>query len=266
LTPGVTISGTTGTWITRFFQSGNSDSILGQAAGAGHGVFATSNTGRAMEAQGGPWGLISFASSTGRGVEGQGGIGGIFFGNNDRGVEGHGNGLGGIFFGGNRGVEGQTTNPNDWAGIFFGQGTGNNNALAAVGRFTVFGGPKSAAVPLQSGQYVALYAVESTENWFEDVGGDQLTNGTAIVSLDEVFSQTVNTAMPYRVFLTPNGACNLYVAEKGPDSFRVELLSGATDCSFDYRVVAKRLGFENERLLPLDLPRPGSASSQSARQ
>jgi hypothetical protein len=158
-------------------------------------------------------------------------------------------------------VEGQTGNANDWAGIFFGQGTGNNNALAAVGRFTVFTGPKSGAVPLESGQYVSLYAVESTEMWFEDVGGGQLVDGEAVIALDPVFNQTVNTNIEYRVFLTPNGACNLYVAEKNPNSFKVGLLGGTGNCRFDYRIVAKRKGFEQERLLPISLPEPGQPAS-----
>jgi hypothetical protein len=52
------------------------------------------------------------------------------------------------------------------------------------------------------------------------------------------------------VFLTPNGDCKgLYVASKTAGGFEVRELGGGTsNISFDYRIVAKRLGFENARM------------------
>jgi len=97
---------------------------------------------------------------------------------------------------------------------------------------------------------VSLYAVQSPENWFEDTGSGQLHNGAALVALDPEYAQTVNTGMQYHVFLTPNGDCKgLYVSQKSPTSFEVrELGGGASSIAFDYRVVARRRGFENIRL------------------
>jgi hypothetical protein len=97
---------------------------------------------------------------------------------------------------------------------------------------------------------VALYAVESPENWFEDYGGGTLANGSATVTLDPVFAQTVNTGTSYRVFVTPNGDCRgLYVTSKTPTSFEVhELGGGQANIDFDYRIIAKRKGYENIRL------------------
>jgi hypothetical protein len=94
-----------------------------------------------------------------------------------------------------------------------------------------------------------LYAVESPEVWFEDFGTGQLTNGEAVISLDPIFAETVNLAVDYHVFLTPLGDCALYVKEKSPTSFTVRAMGGQT-CSipFDYRIVAKRLGYEDVRL------------------
>jgi hypothetical protein len=112
-------------------------------------------------------------------------------------------------------------------------------------------GSKSAVVPVDGGSHkVALYAVEAPENWFEDAGSGQLSNGAAIVTLEPTFSQTVNTGMDYHVFLTPNGDCKgLFVAQKSPTSFVVrELGGGASSIAFDFRIMARRKGYEDIRL------------------
>jgi hypothetical protein len=112
-------------------------------------------------------------------------------------------------------------------------------------------GSKSAVVPVDGGaRKIALYAIEGPENWFEDLGGAQLVNGAAVVHVESTFAQTVNTAVDYRVFLTPNGECKgLYVTNKTANSFEVRELGGGTsDISFDYRIIAKRKGYEDIRL------------------
>jgi hypothetical protein len=112
-------------------------------------------------------------------------------------------------------------------------------------------GSKSAVVPVGNGQkMVALYAVEAPENWFEDYGSEHLENGAATVTLDPTYAQTVNTGMEYHVFLTPSGDCNgLYVTNKTSNSFEVrELKGGHSNIAFDYRIIAKRNGYEQIRL------------------
>jgi hypothetical protein len=112
-------------------------------------------------------------------------------------------------------------------------------------------GSKSAVVPVDNGaRQVALYAVESPENCFEDYGGGTLVNGSAAVTLDSVFTQTVNTGIDYRVFVTPKGDCRgLYVSNETATSFEVhELGGGQANIAFDYRIIAKRKGYENVRL------------------
>ncbi len=97
---------------------------------------------------------------------------------------------------------------------------------------------------------VSLYGVQSAENWFEDAGSGQLHNGSARIALDPTFAQTVNTAVEYHVFLTPNGDCKgLYVDQKTAASFEVHELGGGTSSvGFDYRIMAKRNGYERVRL------------------
>jgi len=103
---------------------------------------------------------------------------------------------------------------------------------------------------IEGGKKVTLYAMESPEYWFEDFGTGQLENGQAVVQIERVFAQTVNTDMGYYVFLTPNGECNgLYISKKNRDCFEVQELGGGTSTiTFDYRIVAKRRGYENLRL------------------
>ena len=107
-------------------------------------------------------------------------------------------------------------------------------------------GTKSAVVTLSDKREVRLYAVESPGNWFEDFGSARLTNGRVTVSLDPLFAETVNTGYTYHVFLTANGNCRgLYVAKKTATSFEVrELRGGRSEITFDYRIVARRRGYE----------------------
>jgi hypothetical protein len=98
---------------------------------------------------------------------------------------------------------------------------------------------------------VETYSVQSAENWLEDFGSGQLSQGAARVELEPDFAQTVNTGVEYHVFLTPKGDCKgLYVTNETPGGFEVrELGGGKSSVAFDYRIVAKRTGYENVRLL-----------------
>ena len=103
---------------------------------------------------------------------------------------------------------------------------------------------------IAEGRTLATYGVQSAENWYEDYGSGQLHEGSAQVTLDPVFDQTVNTAVDYHVFLTPKGDCKgLYVANETANGFEVhELGGGTTSVAFDYKIVARRKGYEQVRL------------------
>jgi len=148
----------------------------------------------------------------------------------------------------------------------------NGNSLALVARFAgpgaatycyisrdgsdisigdlVCTGSKSAAVPVDGNRMVRLYAVEAADNWFEDAGAGQLVSGAAVVHFDSTFSQTISSHTDYRVFLTPEGDCEgLYVSNKTANGFEVhELRGGHSQVAFDYRVMAKRKGYEDVRM------------------
>jgi hypothetical protein len=111
-------------------------------------------------------------------------------------------------------------------------------------------GGTSVAAAVDNGQrQVALYAVESPQNWFEDFGSGRLASGAATAALDPTFVQTVN-ASGYHVFLTPKGDCRgLYVDHETTAGFEVhELGGGQSNVPFDYRIVALRRGYEGVRL------------------
>jgi hypothetical protein len=104
--------------------------------------------------------------------------------------------------------------------------------------------------PDVDGKVRAMYAMQSPEIWFEDFGSSTLHSGSAHVSLEPIFGGTVNSGVEYHVFLTPKGECEgLYVANEGPEGFDVrELRHGKSSVGFDYRIVAKRKGYETVRM------------------
>ena len=118
-------------------------------------------------------------------------------------------------------------------------------------------GTKSALVKTDAYGQRLLYSVESPEVRFEDFGSATLLKGIITIEFDPIFAQTVNTELDYQVFLTP--VCVdfvlLKVSAKTTTGFTVEgitLNNEPSSCAFDYRIVAKRLGYENIRLEQVD--------------
>ena len=148
-------------------------------------------------------------------------------------------------------VENQTTNTSAIVFATF-SGTGGFCDIFVNGNLTCSGSVGGHGA-LSDGREVALYGVQAADNWMEDAGSGQLHNGATLVTLDAAYAQTVNTGVDYHVFLTPNGDCKgLYVAQKSPASFEVhEMGGGASNIAFDYRIMARRKGFENVRLADL---------------
>ena len=132
--------------------------------------------------------------------------------------------------------------------VVFGNSTSNWCYFDEYGNLDC-SGTKSSVTEVD-GEQRALYAIESPDVWFEDFGSAQLTNGKTTVQVDAQFAQTVNLDMEYHVFLTPLGDCNgLYVTNKTAGGFEVrELGGGSSDVAFDYRIVAKRAGYEDVHL------------------
>jgi hypothetical protein len=215
---------------TNYLPGGYGVNAYGDPAIGGIGVVAAGN-----------YGVTGYGTGT-SGVGSSGGVGVSGVANPDTygfGVEG--SGWTGVYGYGNYGVYG--------GGNYGVYGYGTDYGVFSDGNFAATGS-KSAVVALPDNRVVSLYAVESPDNWFEDFGSAQMSNGAAEVTLDPTFALTVNTEMGYHVFLTPNGDCEgLYVASKTAGGFDVrELRGGKSNITFDYRIVAHRRGYENLRL------------------
>jgi len=148
----------------------------------------------------------------------------------------------------NYGVYGTTNSPSGY-GVYF------EGGLAGTGT-------KSAIVETENYGWRSLYAVESPQNWFEDFGQAELSGGEAVVSVEEIFAQTVNLDEDYHVFLTPqDGFCSLYVTDKTSSTFTVRAEEGdSCEITFDYRIIAPRLDYEELRLKQAENPEAVAAN------
>jgi hypothetical protein len=110
-------------------------------------------------------------------------------------------------------------------------------------------GTKSASVATEWGNQL-LYCQESPEVWFEDIGGGTLVNGVCHIELDSIFLQAtvIDAEHPMRVFIQLEGECEDVFVEKGTTGFTVkEKNGGHSNTSFSYRIVAKRVNFQDHR-------------------
>ena len=91
--------------------------------------------------------------------------------------------------------------------------------------------------------------MESPEVRFIDDGESNLNNGEAIIYLEPIFKETIETEN-YLVQLTPIDEVNgLRVAEKTKDYFVVkELNNGKSNARFMWQISANRKGYGNVRL------------------
>jgi hypothetical protein len=154
------------------------------------------------------------------------------------------------------GVFGEADAAFGWAGYFSGD--------VRITDSLVVLGAKSAGVKVDNGEYRLLYSQESPEVWFEDFGEGRLLNGRAVIQIDPLFAQTVNTSVKYHVFLTPQDEpLTLAVTNKTNASFEVIGPSGA-NIPFSYRIVAKRKGYEDIRLAKMGKPTPEEVALEQA--
>jgi len=251
--------------------------VRGATSAANSNTILGTNTQPDQDESGQGAGVFGEISTTGESTTGQG------FAFGGAGTWGDG--------GGNDASTGQAnyavvgTSDNKSAGIFQNNGSGYytlfgfNHATGSTGfPFAVFNGDgfgcsidtvgdlscsgsKNAVVPVDNGRHqVALAAIESPNNWFEDFGSAQLVGGVATIRLDARFIQTVNTGVEYHVFLTPNGDCKgLYVHQKTATDFEVrELGNGNSSVKFDYRITALRKNYETKRFVDHSREFPGS--------
>ncbi|UPT69278.1 MAG: hypothetical protein M0D57_09450 [Sphingobacteriales bacterium JAD_PAG50586_3] len=213
-------------------------------------------------------GINSFASSSSIGVNGEFGASGTFDGIGVLGTAvntADGYGYGGYFSGKYRAAY-ATANGGAYTGSVFGvygtasgnAGTrygvygsasgGTNYAMYAAGNFTCTG-TKAATVRTVNGPK-EVYAQESPELWFEDFGSAAVNGGIATVTLAADFMQTVtiNDNHEMKVFVTPNDDLGNWYIKKSGNTFTLHAPNAVNGAKFDFRVVAKRKGYEDLRL------------------
>lgn len=192
--------------------------------------------------------------NTANGTTGSGvfGTAGNAYGNNSNfvwGVSGYAENLG------TGGAEaGYFTASNNGTGTHYGvysyELSGGSGAAVYASGDLVASGTKSAVTRTSKGTTL-MYAVESSEVWFEEFGQGRIVDGATHIELDPLFLETVtvNDANPMKVFIQLNDDCNGTYVKTSLTGFDVyELKQGRSNASFTYRVVAKRKGYEGERM------------------
>lgn len=87
-------------------------------------------------------------------------------------------------------------------------------------------------------------AYETAEYYFGDIGSGIIKNGECIVTIEDIFSECVNTDIEYQVF-TQSYNGKITKIERYPAYF---IVYGDNNTGFGWEIKAKRKGWENTRL------------------
>lgn len=132
---------------------------------------------------------------------------------------------------------------------------GSSNSLNDRSTVTISGslavlGSKNAAVRTSQG-LTAINAYETAEYYFGDIGRAKTnSNETVCIYMDPLFLETVNTGVPYHIFLTSYSEARIWVSEMYPSYFVIR--SDKPNADFVWEIKAKRKGYENDRLKIID--------------
>jgi hypothetical protein len=222
---------------TNTSTTGAAYGLVGQTAStdgyAVHG-FCTATTGNTRGVYG------DVLSDTGTGVRGvasatsgatKGVVGRAYSSGNSSGVYGYNSASSGTTYG----VYGSAASPSGY-GVYYSGGLGGTGAMKLV--------------VLTSRGPTGLDAMTSAGNWVEDFGEGRLVGGRCHIELDPLFIETVtiDEEYPMKVYVTPNGPLGEWWVEKGIADFVLVAHDAPDGTMFDYRIVAKRKGFEDIRL------------------
>lgn len=243
-------NGTIGNTAIKGISNANTDvlnpsgAVVGQNDNGNPALSSIGVVGRVVSPNAGSVGVygLNGAVENGAGVVGKGFVG----------VKGIGTGLVNTSYG----VFGQATQGGAYSGYFTG-GLGlfvNGDQMAT--------GAKNAIVRLDDGDWRKLYVEEAAEVYFNDHGSAQLENGRCFVQYEPLFRQTVTMTSEHApmIFVQMNGETNGVYVEKTENGFWViENERGVSNARFDYRIMAKRKGYEDHRLEKTDGPSPSAA-------
>lgn len=248
---GYTNQNGSGVWGETLSGASNFSAVQGvySGTGVGSGAFGNYNGTNTATTRAGVTGYNATAPGNGgAGVYGYYG-GGNTATNQHMGVLGgyisstYGIGVYGIGFGG-----GIITGSVDAAIVGWRQNNANYSGYFN-GNHVIANGTKSASVGTSKGNQL-LYVTETPGVWFEDIGRGRLVNGTVEIKLDPLFLETVaiDDQHPMSVFLQEEGDSNGLYVIPGKDGFVVKEKNGGTsNIAFSYRIMAKRLHFQDHR-------------------
>ncbi|MGN9066286.1 hypothetical protein [Ligilactobacillus agilis] len=129
--------------------------------------------------------------------------------------------------------------------------TVSNDNVVHISNLTIPGnlsvlGNKNNIVQTTAG-WTKINAYETAEYYFGDLG-TAVTDDTSMVriGIEPLFNETVNTDIPYQVFVTSYGDGYAWVAERGSNYFVIK--SSVPNLEIGYEIKAKRKSYENVRL------------------
>lgn len=107
-------------------------------------------------------------------------------------------------------------------------------------------GSKNAIVPTSAGATL-INAYETAEYYFGDIG-ESTTDKSCVaqITIDPLFLETVNTSVPYQVFVSSYDNAAVWVESRTANIFVVR--SSKPNVSFCWELKAKRKGYEHSRL------------------
>lgn len=225
----------------------------------GNNTTATYMAGSGGTLRGGSYGVVGsgFTTATGIGVAGAGNGITVFVGPTG--------GAGGSFNGNQWGayatsnIGGAANNGIDRAAFSGGYTSDNSNVQniyvgARIGgvHYKILGtggGSVSTTMATSQGERV-LFAPESPENWFFDMGEVQLVNGKAEVKLDPIFVECISDAKPFKVFVQGGEDTMGYIRvsrNQQDKSFVLEDMGGASNGTVQFSIHAIWKGKEGIR-------------------
>lgn len=105
--------------------------------------------------------------------------------------------------------------------------------------------------------HLGISAYETAEPYFGDIGESKTgTTKKVIVGIDHIFGETINTDVPYQVFLQSYSSAHVWVSERYSDRFVVE--SDQPNTPFCWEIKAHQKGFEHVRMPNADNVMPNN--------
>lgn len=119
------------------------------------------------------------------------------------------------------------------------------NGMGILGGLTV-SGQKQRMVKTKNYGNRTLNAYETAECYFGDIGEAVIgEDGEVKIDMDNIFLETVNTKLPYQVFITKYGKGDCWVSERTETYFIIE---GTPNLQVGYEIKAKQIDYTTNRL------------------